>query len=363
MYSLRVGFDRGNSRTNLATVVNGNYLDFAYSSMVAPVNMQEIIDHQLGQGNERAGLSYDSITLDGKSYLFGDDAVLTVPKKSRNGFGDRNRYYSQDTRVSLLYGLSHYMVQLYPNVSNFEAHVVMGVPLSVHQSAVIKQNIEDELGGEYTYTFGNRTLSVRIIIERVVIEGTGAALVCGFAGGKKATGVVDTGSFTTNFLRFNGAIIDADSCRTIDYGVEAALDLVEKNMLKTYERGFANDAEKYDLLCWHTGNAPFPELPYAEGEIPQVQVISWLKEAFDTIGEQRNMELADLWGSSSKTAGSDFSKVIHVGGGARFYHDSLTRLIKKAERPAYPELLNARGYANMAERLANARKNVRVVGA
>jgi hypothetical protein len=363
MYSLCVGFDRGNDRTNLATVVNGNYMDFAYSSMVAPVNMQEIIEHQLGQGNDRAGFSYDSITLDGKSYLFGDDAVLTVPKKARNGFGDRNRYYSPDTRVSLLYGLSHYMVQLYPNVSEVEAHVVMGVPLSTHQSAAIKQNIENDLGGKYTYTYGNRTLSVRIVIERVVIEGTGAALVCGFAGGKNSTGVVDTGSFTTNFLRFNGAMIDADYSRTVDYGVAAALDLVEKNMLKKYERGFANNAEKYDLLCGFVGNAPFPEMPYADGLIPQVQITDWLNEAFDIIGEQRNMVLADLWGSSSKTAGSDFSKVLHVGGGSRFYHDSLLRLIKKAERPAYPELLNARGYASMAERLANARKNVRIVGA
>jgi hypothetical protein len=346
--TLNLGFDRGNSRTNVAAIDGNKFVELDMSSMIAEGNAKKYATVKAGSGaTEGANATELMLEYEGNTYFLGDLAMHG--KNPTTGFGDKGRYHSRDTKVALMASAAMLASRMSgPIHHDIAVNLVMGVPFQAFQAE--RSEIARELTSTYRFDFGGRKYAMHVDTVRVFMEGAGAAI---YAGLEKtgAVGVVDSGSLTTNVLRFNGAEADTERCTSFEIGVATALDRLNARFENRYDRELT-EPEKQDVLHAFVGLGSYPEL-YADGkQVSGADLHEWMHLSIEETGRDRNSRISRLWSNDKGKVGADFKRVIHVGGGAYYFHPSLQQLIKSAERLEDAEKANSRGFAVLAGQIA-----------
>jgi hypothetical protein len=348
--TLNLGFDRGNSRTNVAVVDGSKFIELDVSSMIAEGNAKKYQVVKAGSGSADAiGLSELMVEYDGAAYFLGE--LAAHGKNQTTGFGDKGRYHSRHTKVSLMaYSAMMALRTFGPAAANQDmaVNLVMGVPFRAYQEE--SEKIVEALTDSYRYTFNGRSFSIHIDTVKVFMEGAGAAIYHGLD--KSGTiGVVDSGSLTTNLLRFDGAKAHTEQCTSFEIGIATALDRLNTRFEDRYERELSDDEKQAILYAW-VGQGVYPEL-YADGkQVSGADLHDWMKQAIAETGRDKNTQIAKLWSAQNGKVASSFKRVIHVGGGAYYFHNSLQQIIKSAELSPDAEKANSRGFAVLAGQIA-----------
>lgn len=344
---LNLGFDRGNERTNVATISDtGKYIEIDDSSMISEGNLRHYRAVRAGSGTSDTVNRELMVEYEGYTYFVGDFA--SQGEKPTNGFGDLNRYHSKHTKVSVMGYASLLASRLWPNqnISELAVNLVMGVPIQAYLDE--QQQIIDALTGTYRYKFNGRDMVMNIASVRVYMEGAGAAIYYGLDT-NASIGVVDSGSFTTNILRFDGMRPYTPECKSFDIGVGHAIQRVNTQFERQYGRDLSS-TEQQHILRASIGLLSLPEI-YVEGRLVSgVQLQDLMQKALDETGRDRNSRISSLWAKSTLKS---FKTVLHVGGGSYYFHNSLATLIKQAQRIDNGERTNARGFATLAQRIAS----------
>lgn len=346
--TLNLGFDRGNARTNVAVVDGGKFIELDMSSLVAEGNAKRYQMVKAGSGSaDNIGLSELIVEYGGASYFLGE--LAEHGKNPTTGFGDKGRYHSRDTKVALMASAAMTALRLFgPMNHEIAVNLVMGVPFEAFQ--LESEKIIEELTDSYRFAFNGRQFAMHVDTVRVFMEGAGAAI---YAGLDKtgAIGVVDSGSLTTNVLRFNGPKADTEKCTSFEIGIATALERLNNRFEDKYERELT-EIEKQEILHAFLGQGAYPEL-YADGEqVSGMDLHDWMKQAIAETGRDKNTRISTIWSTGKGKVASDFKRVLHVGGGAYYFHNSLQQLIRSAELLPDAEKANSRGFAVLAGQIA-----------
>jgi len=347
VFTLNLGFDRGNARTNVAVIPDGSkaFVEIDVSSMIAEGNIRRYQMVKSGSGSSD-NASELMVEHEGSVYFLADFA--SQGRNPTTGFGDKNRYHGSHTKIALMGYSAMLASRLGSNSRDLVVNLVMGVPFQAFQAE--QEKIMDELTGSYEFSYNGRDFTLYVDSIRVFMEGAGAAIYHGFE--KDATiGIVDSGSLTTNILRFNGAEAHTEECTSFEIGIGTALDRLNSRFEEKYGREL-EASEKQQILYASLGRIPYPDL-YASGEqVDGANLHTWILAAIAETGRDKNTQIAKLWSSQSGKTASSFKRVIHVGGGAYYFHPSLQQIIKFAEMLPESERANSRGFAVLASRIA-----------
>lgn len=351
---LNLGFDRGNSRTNVAALTEtGSLVEIDASSMVAIGNLQKYRSIKSGSSISTGIMNNELvIEYDGTVYFLSDFAS-EHGKNATTDFSDLNRYGKINTKIALMCFAAQAAMKIWPNVptNDFALNLVMGVPLQAYKEKA--DEIVNQLTNSYHYFFNGREFNIHVDTVKVFMEGAGAAIYSGLD--KSSTiGIVDSGSLTTNILRFDGMKANTEQCVSFDIGVNAALDKLDMSFEVEYGRNLS-DVEKQLILHASIGDGNYPEL-YAEGrQVSGTFLHTWMRKAITDTGAEKNTEIAAKWRDKNGKVASSFKQVLHVGGGAYYFHPSLQMIIKSAQQIEDAEKANARGYAVLADQIGQRR--------
>jgi Actin like proteins N terminal domain/Archaeal actin homologue MreB-like, C-terminal len=350
---LNLGFDRGNSRTNVAALTDtGSLVEIDASSMVSIGNIAKYRAIKSGSSASTAISNNElMVEYDGTVYFLSD--FSEHGKNPTTDFSDLNRYGKINTKVSLMAFAALASMRIWPNVpvNDFAINLVMGVPLQAYREK--SEDIVNQLTGSYHYFFNGREFSIHVDTVRVFMEGAGAAIYSGLDK-SNTIGIVDSGSLTTNILRFDGMKANTEQCVSFDIGVNTALDKLDMSFEAEYGRNLS-EVEKQQILHASIGEGNYPEL-YAEGrQVSGTLLHTWIKKAIADTGAEKNTEIAARWRDKNGKVASNYKKVLHVGGGAYYFHPSLQQIIKSAEQIEDAEKANARGYAVLADQIGQRR--------
>jgi hypothetical protein len=350
---LNLGFDRGNARTNVAALTEtGSLVEIDASSMVAIGNLNKYRSIKSGSSATNAITASELvIEYDGTVYFLSD--FSEHGKNPTTDFSDLNRYGKINTKVSLMCFAAQAAMKIWPNVltNDFALNLVMGVPLQAYREK--SDEIVNQLTGSYHYFFNGREYHIHVDAVRVFMEGAGAAIYSGLDK-TNTIGIVDSGSLTTNILQFDGMKANTERCVSFDIGVNTALEKLDMSFEAEYGRNLS-DVEKQLILHASIGEGNYPEL-YAEGrQVSGALLHTWIRKAIQDTGAEKNTEISSKWRDKNGKVASSFKKVLHVGGGAYYFHPSLQQIIKSAEQIEDAEKANARGYAVLADQIGQRR--------
>ncbi|SRR6266702_4284269 len=351
MKTLNLGFDRGNQRTNIAVMTDtGRLLEFDASSLISEGNLKKYQSLKSGSGlGETINPNELMVEYDGSVYFLSDLAEQGLNPTS--DFKDKHRYHNKRTQVSIMCFASLAAAQIWPGIQEFSINLVMGVPLRAYQEQSSK--IVEELTGVYRYQFNGRDMAISVETVKVFMEGAGAAIYHGFD--KTSTiGIVDSGSLTTNMLRFDGHKAHTEQCDSFEIGVNNALYRLSTKFEAKYGRELS-EPEMQAVLRASINIGAYPEL-YADGiQVSGIDLQQWVKAAIKETGDEKNAKISSVWSNQSGKVASSFKSVLHCGGGAYYFHSSLQKIIKNAVQIADPEKANARGYAVLADQIGQRR--------
>lgn len=347
--NLNLGVDRGNTRSNFAAIIDGNRIvELDASSMVATGNIEKVKKVMSGTGGSLDLAAADYVVEhEGMTYLLSDLAIEQGVKPT-TGIGDKTRYYSKHTKIALMAYADILARKMYPghSFSEITANIVMGVPFNVYLTQ--EKAIVDQLLGSYDFLHNNREMKLNIDSVKVFMEGAGAAIYHGLDK-DGIVGVVDTGSLDSKILRFDGTRPNVDKCDSFDIGIHSALQIVSERVNSKHGRPLS-DKEQQLLLHASIGRGPLPAVYVDSIQIPGDILFEYMRAAIAEIGGERNSRIASKWSELGGIA-SDFKKVLHVGGGAYYLHQSLQTIIKGAQILPDAEKVNARGNAIIANQI------------
>lgn len=349
---LNLGYDRGNARTNVATLYNGHFIEIDNSSYVSVGDLSKY--NTMKAGSASAGEIANDLILeyDDTTYFLGETAHQG--RHATTDFGDLNRYSGRNTKVSILLHTLLIAQKLWPNSPTNEiiVNLVMGVPLQAHKekSATIKEN----LAGSYRCTFNGRAVEIHIEDNPgVFIEGTGIAVLRGLDK-SSTTGIIDSGSLTTGYIQFDGTRANPEKSGSFDIGVNSALDKLNSFFEQQYDRALS-EKELQIVLRASIGQGAYPEL-WSEGKkVNGTLLHEWMKKAIEETGNEKNTIISRHWRDDKGKVAAGFSGVLHGGGGAYYFHKSLQKIIKSAVEIDEPEKANARGNAILADQIGQRR--------
>jgi hypothetical protein len=159
---------------------------------------------------------------------------------------------------------------------------------------------------------------------------------------------VDSGSWTTNILRFDGTKASARECASFGVGVGTVTKRLNTWFEQEYDRELSA-LEQQNILRAYLGQRSYPDI-WVEGKQANGTLLhQWMQQAVAETGDDRNTRIAQVWQRSTIKS---FKAVLHVGGGAYYFHSSLQQLIKSASIVDVAEKANARGYAVLAHQIA-----------
>jgi hypothetical protein len=346
-YTLNLGFDRGNSRTNVAALNElGNVVEFDFSSMIAEGNLRKYQNMLKGSGMDQSG---NEMTVDygDTVYFLADLAESGI--NPTTGFKDKNRYHSKHTKVSIMASAYLMAKKLWPAYAgqDLAINLVMGVPIKAFQEE--SERIQQELPGVYQFEYNGHSATIRIETVKVFMEGAGAAVQAGLE--KNSTvGIIDSGSLTTNILWFDGPKANAEKCDSFEIGVETALVRLSNKFEEKYGRDLSH-TERQEILRASIGQFPYPEI-YVDGrQASGNDLHAWMLESLREVGNDRNARISALWSRENGKVASSFKKVLHVGGGSYYFHTTLRGIIPHAIAVVDGEKANARGYAIIAHQV------------
>jgi hypothetical protein len=353
MRTLNMGVDRGNERTNVAVPTDSGALwETDASSLISTGDMDRYQALQSGSGlSEQTPTNKLMVEYEDSIYFLSDFA--TNGKNPTSDFKDKHRYHNKRTKVSIMCFAALAASQIWPdsNVDELSVNLVMGVPLRAYREQA--STIVEELTKSYRYTFGGREMAINIETVKVLIEGAGAAIYNGFD--KTATiGIVDSGSLTTNVIRFDARKPNAEQSDSFEIGVNSALDLLNTSFERKYSRELTH-TEMQQILRASIGQEVYPEIYADNTQVSGLDLHKWIKSAIDEIGSEKNSKISALWSNQSGKIASSFKEVLHCGGGTYYFHSALQKIIKKAIQIEDPEKANARGYALLAGEIGQRR--------
>lgn len=349
---LNLALDRGNAGTKSATMSGNRCIEISSSSYIATADINKYNAVKAGSATSD-GVSMNDLIVeyDGVVYFLGD--LAHQGKNATTSFGDLNRYSSLHTKISIMCNAAQIAQKLWPNlpVNELVVNLVMGVPLQAYEAKAKK--IKEELAGSYRFTFNGKNIDLHVDSVNVFIEGTGAAVYHGLDKSGK-TAVIDSGSFTTGYLWFDGMKVNAEKSDSFKIGVNTALEKLNMLFEQEYDRSL-DENELQAILRASIGLGPYPEL-YAEGKkVNGTLLHEWVRKAISETGDEKNAYISSKWGDGKGKVSAGFREVLHVGGGGYYFHSSLQKLIKSAIQIDDPEKANARGYAILADQIGQRR--------
>ncbi len=352
MKTLNLGFDRGNQRTNIAVLTEtGKLLEFEASSLIAEGNLKKYQNLKVGSGSTDSTHNELMVEYEGSMYFLSD--LATQGLNPTADFKDKHRYYNKHTKVSIMCFAALAAAQIWPGSfsQEFSINLVMGVPLRAYHEQADK--IVEGLTGTYRYQFSGRDMAITIETVKVFMEGAGAAIYNGFD--KTATiGIIDSGSLTTNVLRFDGHKAHTEQSDSFEIGVNTALNRLSTKFEARYGHELS-EKETQDILKASIGQGVFPDLYADSVQVSGIDLHQWIKTAIAETGDEKNAKIASLWSNQSGKVAPGFKHVLHCGGGAYYFHSSLQKIIKSAVQMEEPEKANARGYAVLADQIGQRR--------
>src|SRR6266568_6058751 len=346
---LNLGYDRGNERTNACIVNDMNKIvknDIARPIAQGYLRHYDAVMSGSGvkDGLTTAHTSKMHLTYDGITYFIGDFA--NQGENPTNGFSDPDRYQGKHTQISLMAVCAQLASRLYPyqNAQELAVNLVMGVPIQAYREKA--DVIAEALRSVYRYNYNGKEYSLHVDDVRVFMEGAGAG-ICAGLDSAASIGIVDSGSFTTNILRFDGARPNTKDCVSFPIGVGTATARLNKWFEREYNRELST-SEQQQILRASIGVESYPIL-YADGrEVSQTLLSEWIRKALSETGIERNTRIAKHW---SKQTINSMKSVIHCGGGAYYFDVSLKKIIRSTTVMMDSEKLNARGYAVLSNQI------------
>lgn len=345
MLDLSVGYDRGNRELNTIVRINGQSYRYRETSVVGTANLQNVHNKSSAAGTD-VNLSENALHWNGETYLVGASATRWSEDATEE-FNDMNRYYSPRAKAALLTSIANTVQRSHPGQDNVKARVVTGIPLLNYDDDFCEKIVR-ELGGSYHFRYMGRDCHIQVEVIKVLLEGAGAAIATGMLKkGGPTVCVVDSGSRTSNFLRFDGNEPKLEVCKTVTVGVKQAMELLVELVWNMYKITL-DDADINALFRAYTGQRAYPEIPVNGTPIAPETLIQFMEMVFKKVDKRRHHEISALWGEKDGEMNRKFN-YLHVGGGAHLFNKWLRALIPAIKCPDEPEWSNAIGYAAYAE--------------
>ena|SRR5947209_5680074 len=241
------GHDYGNSKTCGIANIGGATCELSMPSTLAEGSLEDLQSklaednlRQLGIFNERSHI----ISVNGNEFFVGDLAIEQSPSANiaeLTSRGDLSRYWSVRS-LAMLLATSGTLIK----DREYGLIVVAGLPIATHIDANI-QAVKNVLDGDHEFILDGVKRIAHVSVKKMIAEGSGANVAHGAIGKVKA-GIVDIGGRTTDIYMVNGLSPILDQCRSLDIGVETAID----SLIEAFEKEFryplsATDAAKLQL--------------------------------------------------------------------------------------------------------------------
>ena len=337
MNTYSFGYDFGNAETCGVVFVNGRKIMKSFPTAISQESGTRLSNIGVGMKSD-----HYIFQMEGKhAEFFIGNLALEQGASIYNGYGDPGRYWSRYSLMALLTLASSMIDDM-----EFSLNVVTGIPVETYSGNVEnRQKIKSALEGTYAFSVNKRKRIVHVKVERVIMEGAGAAIAYGTSRGRQGT--VDIGGRTTDLYASNGQVPDLKYCYGTPIGVQTAMDIINAS----FENLYGAPLEKQflrELLYAHANMLP---LPYAHARGKEIDMRDMLDEAIEQTVESLISFIRSKWRSSESdtVVASGFGRVAVVGGGARYFYKAINRDIPQAVCADDPEYANAYGYWMFAE--------------
>ena len=273
---------------------------------------------------------------------FVGDLALEQGSSPYNGHGDPGRYWSSYSLRALLTLASSMITD-----DEFGLSVVTGIPVEAYSGGVSnRQKIKSALEGTHTFTVNKRKRTVHVKIEKVIMEGAGAAIAYG-SGSRERQGVIDIGGRTTDLYASYGQSPDLKYCHGTPIGVHTAMNAINASFEKLYGCPLSQQFLR-DLMHAYASES---FLPFAHAKGEKINMDDIVSEAVEQTVESIVSFIRSKWRSSESDTivANGFATVTVCGGGAYYFFPQIRRDIPHAICADEPEMANAFGYWKFAE--------------
>jgi Actin like proteins N terminal domain len=318
MNTYSFGYDFGNAETCGVTYKNGRKIMESMPTAVSRDSGSRLLNIGVSMRPD-----HYIIQMDGKrAEFFIGSLALEQGSDIWNGYGDPGRYWSSKSLMSLL-TLASSMI---PD-EEFKMSVVTGIPVESYSgNPANRQLIRDALSGTHTFTINKQRRIIHINVDKVIMEGAGAAIAYGSAKGRQ--GMVDIGGRTTDLYASNGQSPDLKYCHGTPIGVQTAMD----NINSSFEQMYGVKLEKQFLRDLMYAYSTEQSLPFAYVRGEKIWMESFVSESVEQTVESLVSFIRSKWRSneSDTAVASGFERVTVVGGGAYYFFSQIKRDIPHA---------------------------------
>jgi len=338
MNTYSFGYDFGNSEICGVAVVGGRKVAKSMPTAISQESGTKLANIGVGMKSNHFIFRHEGQHAD----FFIGDLALEQGKDIKNGYGDPGRYASKNALRSLL-TLSSTII----DDDEFTLNVVTGIPVEAYTGRTENRaEIMNALGGSHKFSVNKRMRTVHVRVERVIMEGAGAAIAYG-SGTKDLQGVIDIGGRTIDLYGSNGITPDLKYCHGSDIGVYTVTDAVKSSFEDLH--GYTLSPQFLREMMYSYANRM--PIPFATARGESVDMRGMLDEAIEQARDAIISFVRSKWRSSESdtVAATGFRNVIVVGGGAHYFFDLIKRDIPHATCPDLPEQANAYGYWKFAE--------------
>lgn len=339
MQTYAYGHDFGNAETCGIMFVHGNKVSRSIPTAIAPGNSTRAWGVGVSPDPD-----YFVFKGQGKAIeQFIGRLALDQADSSSSHRGDISRYESELSLQMLLTVASSLI-----DDAEFGLNVVTGLPIETYLSdSDARRDIKKALEGTHTFSVNDRMRTIHVQVERVIMEGAGAAIAYG-SRDKAIQGVIDVGGRTTDLFVTEGQKPLSHLCKGKALGVELAGDLLSNSFKSRYGRELKIvDIRRILRAC--ANRTPMPSIVRHGHEVRDLADLA--QEALKHVGDEIVSFICSQWSESesSNEVASSFSSVLMIGGGAYYFYEQLHERIPNLVFINSPEEANAYGYAVFAE--------------
>lgn len=341
MQTYAYGHDFGNAETCGVVIVNRKYRQSrVIPSAIAQGSMEDL--ERLGVTIKPAHFVYKGIGNAGEQFV--GELALEQSSLSFSGRGDIGRYWSEKSLIMLLVTASSLVKD-----DEFGLNVVTGLPVETYLGDPgSRKKIKTALEGIHVFSVNGKRRTIHVTVNRVIMEGAGAAIAYGMQDKSSIQGVIDIGGRTTDLFVAEGQTPLRHRCAGFPRGVEIAGDLLSTNFERKYGRPLGR-LEIRRIFRKHVEHNDLPQIMARGIAVPNMPDL--VEEALRQIGNEIVSFVSSQWGESEggTEVASSFARVLSIGGGAHYFKKQLQALIPGAKFVECPEEANAYGYALFAE--------------
>jgi hypothetical protein len=339
MQTYAYGHDFGNAETCGTIFVRNRKVSRSVPSAIAPGSLAEL--KKLNIDLKPNYFVFRGLGESAERYV--GDLALEQSGMSFSGRGDINRYWS-DRSLTMLLTVASSLI----DEAEFGLNVVTGLPVQTYLGdPECRKKIKQVLEGTHVFSVNDRERIVHVKVERVIMEGAGAAIAYG-SRDKMVQGIIDIGGRTTDLFVAKGQTPLRHLCTGKALGVEIAGDLLGKVFQEKYGRLFRNDEIRL-ALREHVARKPLSPVTVRGERI--TDLVTLVEESLDQIGNEIVSFVSSAWSESEggSEVASSFSSILCIGGGAYYFYEQLRERIPNLLFIENPEEANSYGYAVFAE--------------